>query len=864
MTMLRRHLLRALPAAAAALLAMLPSILHAQQPQYSHYWYFGHHCGIRFDPGGPVALTDGRLSTDEGCATISDRTTGRLLFYTDGVTVWDAAHNVMLNGSGLMGHWSSTQSAVIVPDPADSMKFYIFTPGAVYPLFDPSYGFRYSEVDMRLNGGLGGVITKNVPLMTNSCEKVTATRHCNGRDYWVVAHEWGSNEFRAWLVSPAGVTGPVVSPVGPAYPRDDNDRTNTAGFATGCIKLSPDGRHLAAANQWLLMAEVYDFDNSSGAVSNRMLLDSGRYRYYGVSFSPDNSKVYFASESAPLKIFQWDLAKARPAAIRASMTDLNVQGPDRTGGQLQLGPDGMIYATLYNSDRLGLIRYPNAAGLACSYEEPGILLPTPTWEGLPNMIDCDLFPPATATSNLRIAKAVNDSTPEWGDTVTFTITVCNRDGCNNATNVVVEDVLPAGLAYVDGFSAYPNHTFDTIPPGECRTVSLRAVVTATAPINTGITNCATIIASQPAPGTIPLDSNCAGIIVHECSIRPQLSAIDFGTIFCCADSVRTISVVNPCDHPITILGMVQPATPRFHISTRPLPAVLAPGDSLAFTVDFVPGNAGNFSDSFSLSTLTRRDGVADTAVVPLRGQGREIPFNTRVGRYYVLPGSSIETPVELLTAPGCLRVNRLSITFVHDSSISVIKKPVDVKSLLRGTLLENWIVESFYVAARELTITLHAPTPTTYLGGPGLLLRPVLQTVLSLPLDGGLRADVTPLNEACANVSSLSGGIFMDSICGLRNRLIERIPFGRLSIDEIRPNPIGNASLIRFVTIADGETVLELTDMSGRRIWTIFHEAVQAGIHEVTLEARDIPSGIYFCTLTSGGESVTTQVMVQK
>ncbi|MBS1914165.1 MAG: DUF11 domain-containing protein [Bacteroidetes bacterium] len=863
MTMLRRHA-PALPAIAAALLAVLPSLLHAQQPQYSHYWYFGHNCGMRFDPTGPAALTDGRLSTDEGCATISDRTTGRLLFYTDGVTVWDAAHNVMLNGSGLLGHSSSTQSAVIVPNPADSMKYYIFTTGAVYPLFDPSYGFRYSEVDMRLNGGLGRVITKNVPLMTNSCEKVTATRHCNGRDYWVVAHEWGSNQFRSWLVSPDGVTGPVVSAVGPVYPRNDNDRTNTAGFATGCMKISPDGRRLAAASQWLFMAELYDFDNASGAVGNRLLLDSGKYHYYGVSFSPDNSKVYFSSESAPMKIFQWDLGLAAPAAIAASMTDLEVPGPNRTGGQLQLGPDGMIYATLYNSDRLGLIRSPNAAGLACDYEEPGILLPTPTWQGLPNLIDCDLFLPASATSDLNITKSVNSSTPELGDTVTFTITVCNGLGCAYATDVVVEDILPAGLAYVDGFSAYPHHTFDTIRPQECRSVTLRALVTMAAPLDTPITNCATIVSASPTPGPVPLGGNCASVRVHACSIRPQLPAIDFGTIRCCADSLRTIAIVNPCAHAISILGITSPATPHFRVASSTLPVILASGDSMMLSADFIPGGTGVFRDSFALYALARRDGVPDTIVVPLQGAGVALEFRTRVGDYHAYPGNTIETPVELLTSPGCLRVHRLAITFNYDSGISLMKKPVDVAALLRSTLLENWIVESFYVAPGELTITLHAPSPAAYLGGPGLLLRPRLQLALNYHLHATLSAHVTPLGEVCANVVSVPGTETVDSICGYNLRLIERIPFGRLSIEDVRPNPLGHTAAIRFVTIADGEAALELTDVSGRRMRTIFDEVIQAGVHEFTLDAADIPSGIYYCTLRSGGESVTAQVMVRQ
>ena len=51
-------------------------------------WYFGINAGLNFNSGSPVALTDGALFSNEGCATISDNS-GNLLFYTNGVIVAD-------------------------------------------------------------------------------------------------------------------------------------------------------------------------------------------------------------------------------------------------------------------------------------------------------------------------------------------------------------------------------------------------------------------------------------------------------------------------------------------------------------------------------------------------------------------------------------------------------------------------------------------------------------------------------------------------------------------------------------------------------------------------------------------------------
>jgi len=66
------------------------------------------------------------MDTNEGCSVLSD-SNGALLFYTVGRTVWNKFHQVMKNGTGLPGHSSSTQSALIVPKPGSEYIYFIFT-----------------------------------------------------------------------------------------------------------------------------------------------------------------------------------------------------------------------------------------------------------------------------------------------------------------------------------------------------------------------------------------------------------------------------------------------------------------------------------------------------------------------------------------------------------------------------------------------------------------------------------------------------------------------------------------------------------------------------------------------------------------
>jgi len=229
----------------------------------ANYWFFGEYAGLNFASGMPVALSNGVLTTLEGCSSIST-STGTLQFYTDGTDVWNRTHVRMPNGYGLKGDASSTQSAIIVPHPADGNLYYIFTVDEVANGNGGTNGLNYSLVDMTLDGLKGDVIPeqKNVLLTAPLCEKVTAVGHNNGVDTWVIAHKWGTNSFYCYLVTADGVNPtPVISSVGDVISGEINN-------AKGYMKVSPDGKTIAKANAGMNTIEIFDFNNSTGMVSN--------------------------------------------------------------------------------------------------------------------------------------------------------------------------------------------------------------------------------------------------------------------------------------------------------------------------------------------------------------------------------------------------------------------------------------------------------------------------------------------------------------------------------------------------------------------------------------------------------------------
>ncbi|MDO9510747.1 MAG: hypothetical protein Q7J34_03225 [Bacteroidales bacterium] len=89
-------------------------------------WLFGNYAGINFASGTSVSLAGSAMNSPEGCTAISN-SSGVLLFYSDGMTVWNRNHSVMLNGTGLLGNSSSTQSSIIIPKPGSDHLYFLFT-----------------------------------------------------------------------------------------------------------------------------------------------------------------------------------------------------------------------------------------------------------------------------------------------------------------------------------------------------------------------------------------------------------------------------------------------------------------------------------------------------------------------------------------------------------------------------------------------------------------------------------------------------------------------------------------------------------------------------------------------------------------
>jgi len=78
------------------------------------------------------------------------------------------------------------------------------------------------------------------------------------------------------------------------------------------------------------------------------------------------------------------------------------------------------------------------------------------------------------------------------------------------------------------------------------------------------------------------------------------------------------------------------------------------------------------------------------------------------------------------------------------------------------------------------------------------------------------------------------------------------------------PNPFNPATQIRFAMPEHGHATLHIYNTLGRRVATLVNEPRNAGWHEVSFDASNLSSGIYFYRLQAGSHTQTRQMMLIK
>ena len=780
------------------LLACLsPALVIAQGTFVSHEadtWYFGRHAGLSFSGGEPVALENSAMIQHEGTAVISDRKTGELLFYTNGQSVWASDHSIMSNGEQLDGHRTSTQTALIVPAPEQPDQYYIFTVGAGTYVNSNNNGFRYSLVDLSLNGGLGRVTQKNVHLLDSTAEKLTATRHCNGRDYWILVHTWGDSEpssFHAFLLGPNGLEDPFTSSVGTPYRTGDD--------LQGSFKFSPDGTRLAVTSTGPNRLEFFEFDRETGRVFNRINVAAGA-SYYGVEFSPSGNRLYtttlpFVGTNAVL--VQFDISTLNPELIKDSETTLHVDGSSWQGAQLQMGPNGRIYASFYGRRHLGVIMNPESLGVSANYVAEGVDLGSGVTEyGLPNFIQANLFFEQT------------------------------DDAADELTNFPCTPIQPNCPSIDTLLFSIGDYHVGAI--GDTLNLSV---------------NLEQMTRNQPISSiSVSLEYDKEALLLKEISPQDILAG----------GVLEGWNVQTFTNNPGSILVIITQASP----STLP-----GPGRVLSLRFQSFPGSKTVEESPLDLSvdvdvdscTVVQKDNGSLNIDFPPPGCPSIDTLLFSIGDYHVgAIGDTLNLSVNLEQMARNQPISSISVELKFDQD-ALLPQTVSPQELVAGGVLQGWDVETFTKAPGTVLVTLTQPSPTTLPGTGNILnlrFRSFLgsRTVEGAPLELSIDIDV----DSCTLIQTSNGSISIDTLCGASQRLIELASGYRYALSFLSWDRASSLLGVSLQVGREALTTVEIIDVRGNIVGEIYREELAPGQHNLILDASSLSEGAYFCRVRSG------------
>ncbi|MBP6826947.1 MAG: T9SS type A sorting domain-containing protein [Saprospiraceae bacterium] len=237
--------------------------------------------------------------------------------------------------------------------------------------------------------------------------QLTAVKHANGKDWWLVTPKDDSNTFYFFLFTKDGIVDTTEQTIGTAPPVN----------ASGGIQMvfSPDGSKLfRSIPSGPVM--VYDFDRANGLFTN---FDTIHVDYKnwpsvanGFAVSPNGRFIYVCAE---LNIFQFDLWAPDISASEITVAEWDgFKAPVATiFGQSQLGPDCKIYVSTIDSRYYHVINNPDEPGLACDIAQHSFVFPTPTGASIPSFPNYRLGPlgnpgvPCTATVSVNPGPVVD-------------------------------------------------------------------------------------------------------------------------------------------------------------------------------------------------------------------------------------------------------------------------------------------------------------------------------------------------------------------------------------------------------------------------------------------------------------------------
>lgn len=343
------------------ILLIFPFFATAQNQ--TNYWYFGNKVGLNFNYSPPRVWNNSQMQVFGGGVTVSD-STGKLLFYTDGKTVWNNRHWII--GQGFKTN-TSANSIRVLNHPSNKSLYHLFSLNS--PLQGSKYNLYHSTVEI-INSKVKVTNKNKLTKAKHFSSGITTLLHSNQKDLWIVVHD-GNQTFYAYLLTTQGIQpNPIKSKVSQVA-QLEYGKTQYLYY----LKSSTQSNKVAML-YFTNQIQLFDFDNATGKLSKNIILRGDiKANFQSIEFSPSGQKLYASAIGAESKynanlLYQFDLlnqGKPTRKLINIPNTPPYILG-------LQLAKNGKIYVAQFNHTHLGVINHPEKPGKLCDYIHEGIHL----------------------------------------------------------------------------------------------------------------------------------------------------------------------------------------------------------------------------------------------------------------------------------------------------------------------------------------------------------------------------------------------------------------------------------------------------------------------------------------------------------
>lgn len=305
---------------------------------------------------------------------------GNLQYYSNGIEIRnfddDLVNNAWFGGEFGDVQTIKAQSFVFLPSFTEDGNTDFSFLRMTYTDDSPRLGAEvlHSRIDAAVNGDLGILYDKDESIASDSLTtgELTACKHANGRDWWMLVPRADRNIIYSVLITPNTIQLVNTLLVDFAMPS-----------GLGQSLFSPNGEHYVRVNlvggfEGEDYLDIFSFDRCTGELSNHQQTTIGAYAWSGgAAISPSSQYLYVAHYDY---IYQYNLWADNILSTKDTIATYDGYMEwdffHSRFYQAQLAPDGKIYLNSSSGVKvLHVINEPDKEGEACNMQQHSISLP---------------------------------------------------------------------------------------------------------------------------------------------------------------------------------------------------------------------------------------------------------------------------------------------------------------------------------------------------------------------------------------------------------------------------------------------------------------------------------------------------------